>query len=59
MNHLQRLDASEVFEALVQDHSVLGAEHLRQLRHYRHELNIRQTAWERLSAETDTTILTG
>lgn len=51
--------ANEVYEALVLDHSVLDAETLKNLRHYRHELNIRQTAWDRLSKETNAVILTG
>ena len=55
----QSLECSEVYEALVQDHSVMGADHLRLLRHYRHELNVRQTAWDRLEKETDAAILTG
>ena len=58
-NFFQTVDANEIYEALVQDHSVLGPEYLKKLRNYRHELNIRQTAWDRLATETDASLLSG
>ncbi|XP_047736419.1 uncharacterized protein LOC125177883 [Hyalella azteca] len=53
------LEAKDVYEALVVDHTLLGAEYLKQLRQFRHELNIRQTAWDRLATETNAQLLTG
>ena len=56
---LQIMDASVIYEALVIDHSVLDTDTVKKLKNYRNELNIKQSAWDRLATETNPIILTG
>ncbi|ROT81137.1 Protein tyrosine phosphatase domain-containing protein 1 [Penaeus vannamei] len=49
----------EVYEAILVDHSVLNTEFKKQLKNYRIELNVKQSAWERLNTETNLYLLTG
>lgn len=49
----------EVYEALVVDHSLLDMEFKKQLKAYRIDLNVKQSAWDKLNAETSLELLTG
>lgn len=49
----------EVYEALVVDHSLLDIEFKKQLKAYRIDLNVKQSAWDKLNAETSLPLLTG
>ncbi|XP_042863291.1 protein tyrosine phosphatase domain-containing protein 1-like [Penaeus japonicus] len=49
----------EVYEAILVDHSVLNTEFKKQLKNYRIDLNVKQSAWERLNTETNLYLLTG
>ncbi|XP_037071249.1 protein tyrosine phosphatase domain-containing protein 1-like [Pollicipes pollicipes] len=57
--HVQRVPVTAIYDALLVDHPLLGSEFSKKMRHIRFELNIRQSAWEKLSTETDLKILTG
>ncbi|XP_045137368.1 protein tyrosine phosphatase domain-containing protein 1-like [Portunus trituberculatus] len=49
----------DIYDALVLDHSLLDAEFKRNLKAYRVDLNVKQSAWEKLNAETSLPLLTG
>ncbi|RXG70528.1 Protein tyrosine phosphatase domain-containing protein 1 [Armadillidium vulgare] len=49
----------KIYEALLVDHALLNTEYKKKLRSYRIELNIKQSAWDKLKTETDLYLLTG
>ncbi|KAB7494673.1 Protein tyrosine phosphatase domain-containing protein 1 [Armadillidium nasatum] len=49
----------KIYEALLVDHHLLNTEYKKKLRSYRIELNIKQSAWDKLKTETDLYLLTG
>ncbi|XP_069942063.1 protein tyrosine phosphatase domain-containing protein 1-like [Cherax quadricarinatus] len=55
---LQVMMPKEVYEALLVDHSLLNVEFKKQLKSYRIDLNVKQSAWERLKTETNLFMLT-
>nr|XP_045614195.1 protein tyrosine phosphatase domain-containing protein 1-like [Procambarus clarkii] len=57
--NLKVLLPKEVYEALLVDHSLLDHDFKKQLKNYRIDLNVKQSAWERLNTETNLYILTG
>ncbi|XP_042238188.1 protein tyrosine phosphatase domain-containing protein 1-like isoform X3 [Homarus americanus] len=56
---LKVMPPKEVYEALLVDHSVLNVELKKQLKSYRIDLNVKQSAWEKLKTETNLYLLTG
>lgn len=53
------IQPKEVYEALVVDHSVLDLEFKKLLKAYRIDLNVKQSAWDKLNTETNLELLTG
>ncbi|XP_063852707.1 protein tyrosine phosphatase domain-containing protein 1-like isoform X3 [Scylla paramamosain] len=49
----------DVYEALVVDHSLMDVEFKKHLKAYRVDLNVKQSAWDKLNAETSLPLLTG
>ena len=56
---LKQLLPNEIFEALLVDHSLISGDFKKQIKSYRIDLNIKQSAWERLRTETNLQLLTG
>ncbi|XP_066966573.1 protein tyrosine phosphatase domain-containing protein 1-like isoform X2 [Macrobrachium rosenbergii] len=53
-----KVSPKEVYEALLVDHSVLNIEFKKKLKEYRIDLNVKQSAWEKLNTETFLPMLT-
>ncbi|XP_071513800.1 uncharacterized protein [Panulirus ornatus] len=56
---LKVLLPKEVYEALLLDHSLLPLELKKHIKNYRIDLNVKQSAWDKLNTETSLPILTG
>ncbi|XP_043192113.1 protein tyrosine phosphatase domain-containing protein 1-like [Amphibalanus amphitrite] len=56
---IQRVPVTAIYDALLVDHALLGPEFNKRIKSFRLELNIRQSAWEKLGTETDLKVLTG
>ncbi|KAK4287979.1 hypothetical protein Pmani_038963 [Petrolisthes manimaculis] len=58
-NNRKTLLPKDVYEALLVDHSVLDIEFKKQLKAYRIDLNLKQSAWDKLHTESNPELLTG